>query len=93
MNNVQWNILKNERLKFSRGVSFEEVLASEFVTTVDHPTRQGQRILLFLKQGYLWAVPYVREGDRIFLKTLYPCRKYTKLYRKGRLGHEKSEYT
>jgi len=32
----------------------------------------------------LWAVPYVIEGETIFLKTIYPSRKLMKLYKKGR---------
>jgi len=31
---------------------------------------------------YIWIVPFVRDEDgTIFLKTLYPSRKYTKIYK------------
>lgn len=38
--------------------------------------------MLFEHKRYVWLVPYVTEknGD-IFLKTLYPSRKYTKLHK------------
>ena len=41
--------------------------------------------MLFKLKGYIWIVPYVEEKDYIFLKTLYPSRKFTKLYKKGEL--------
>ncbi|PJC46521.1 MAG: hypothetical protein CO036_02400 [Candidatus Omnitrophica bacterium CG_4_9_14_0_2_um_filter_43_12] len=40
--------------------------------------------MLFKYKGYIWVVPYVEEKDYIFLKTLYPSRKFTKFYRGGK---------
>jgi hypothetical protein len=85
MKDVRWNQLKSERLKRIRGVSFEEIISTELVGVKRHPTRIGQNVLLFKYKGYIWIVPYVEEKDHIFLKTLYPSRKFTKLYRKGEL--------
>lgn len=31
-------------------------------------------------EEYAWVVPYVRRDDKIFLKTAFPSRKYTKKY-------------
>jgi hypothetical protein len=64
-------------------VGFEDLLASEFVGVKDHPVRADQKILLFKISGYIWLVPCVEEYDYLFLKTLYPSRKYTKLHREG----------
>ena len=83
MKNVRYNHLKNERLKRTRGVSFEEILSAELVSVKHHPKREGQDMMLFKYKGYIWIVPYVEEKDCIFLKTLYPSRKYTKIYQKG----------
>jgi len=77
--------LKNERLKRIRGVSFDEILSAEIVAVKKHHKRLGQNVMIFKFKGYLWIVPYVEEKDYIFLKTLYPSRKFTKLYRKGAL--------
>ena len=74
-------------LKFQRGVSFEEMLRERVIAIVDHPGRPHQKKMLFEYQSYVWAVPYVVQGDEAFLKTMYPCRKYTKLFR-GDLGNE-----
>ena len=84
MKEIRWNALKSERLKRTRGVSFEEIIASRLVGVRKHPTREYQKILVYQHKGYLWAVPYVMEGDTIFLKTIYPSRKLMKLYRNGR---------
>lgn len=41
--------------------------------------------MLFEYRGYVWVVPYVETGGELFLKTLFPSRKYTKLYKQGGL--------
>jgi len=43
-----------------------------------------QQIMLFGYKRYIGVVPFVRKEDGIFLKTLYPSRKYTRLYRGGK---------
>ena len=83
MTEIRWSHLKSERLKRTRGVSFEEIINAELVSVKRHPKREGQNIMLFKYKGYIWVVPYVEEKNYIFLKTLYPSRKYTKIYRKG----------
>lgn len=30
--------------------------------------------------GYAYVVPYVRDGNMIFLKTMFPSRKHTAKY-------------
>lgn len=84
MKQLQWNTLKSERLKRTRGVSFEEIIASKLIDIRKHSTKENQKILIYQHKGYLWAVPYVTEGETIFLKTIYPSRKLMKLYKKGR---------
>jgi hypothetical protein len=72
--------LKSDRLKRTRGASFEDLLKGDLIAVKKHPKRKDQNIMLFKYKGYVWLVPYVLEknGD-IFLKTLYPSRKYTKI--------------
>jgi hypothetical protein len=82
---VKWNALKSERLKKVRGVSFEEIIQAELVGIRMHPQNPNQQILLFLYAGYIGAVPFVEEGENMFLKTLYPSRKYNKLFQRGEL--------
>jgi uncharacterized DUF497 family protein len=81
---IEWNPLKSERLKRTRGVSFEEILSSKLIAVKDHPKRDNQRIMIFRYKNQYWIVPFVHEGKKIFLKTLYPSRKYKKIYEEGR---------
>ncbi len=85
MKEIRWNELKSERLKQTRGVSFEEIVSSKFIGIKDHHAHAHQKIMLFEYKGYIWLVPFVETEESIFLKTLYPSRKYTKLHR-GRKG-------
>lgn len=81
----KWNALKNERLKRARGISFEEILQAKLISIVSHPSLELQEKMIFELRDYIWVVPFVRAGDDIFLKTIYPSRKYTKKYRRGEL--------
>lgn len=83
---IRWDPLKNEWLKRTRGRSFEEIVRAAFVTTIEHPKRRHQQYLLFEVDGYIWAVPYVRDGGEIFLKTAFPSRVYTKKWIRGELA-------
>jgi len=85
MKDIRWSQLKSERLKRTRGVSFEEIIASKLIDIRKHPHNENQKILVYQYKGYLWAVPYIIEGKKIFLKTIYPSRRLMKLYKKGDL--------
>ncbi|MBU2574779.1 MAG: BrnT family toxin [Elusimicrobia bacterium] len=82
---MRWDPGKSERLKRERGVSFEEIIHAELVGALKHSKRANQNILLFRHKGYIWIVPYVSRDGEIFLKTLFPSRKYTKMLEKGEL--------
>lgn len=86
MEGLRWSTLKNEWLRVTRGVSFDDLTnRGTFLGTRHHPTRTNQHIMLFEYQGRVWAVPFVSDQKGDFLKTLYASRKYTKLHRRGRL--------
>ena len=80
MKEVRWDLIKNEKLKSSRGTSFEDLLSTgKLVAAKKHPKKKNQEILLFDYKNYIWIVPYVKQKDgSLFLKTLYPSRKFTK---------------
>ena len=84
MKEIKWSLLKSERLKRTRGVSFEEILRAKLIGVKKHPLKKNQYIMLFEYKKYIWVLPYVIEKDYIFLKTLFPSRKYTKAYRMRR---------
>ncbi len=77
---IRWNEEKNELLKETRGVSFEQVLESieqgDFIGPETNPAREGQMRLIVKIDGYPCIVPFVIEEDgNWFLKTIYPSRK------------------
>ena len=85
---LRWCVEKNRILKYQHGVTFGEILKCRMIDIVDHPKRPHQWKMLFEYNRYVWVVPFVVRGDEVFLKTMYPCRKYTKLYR-GEIEDEK----
>lgn len=85
MYDLRWSLLKSERLKKTRGASFEELAQSQLIAVKRHPAKAHQHLMLFEHRGYVWVVPSVMSGNEIFLKTLYPSRKYTALYKRGEL--------
>jgi uncharacterized DUF497 family protein len=86
-----WDPEKNESIKRERGVSFEEIallLGSGVLWRVsDHWNQEkypGQRVFFVPVDGYIYLVPYVLDGDTIFLKTAIPSRKATREFRSER---------
>ena len=87
MREFDWNDDKNEFLEQTRGVSFEDVVFhiqnGDVLDIIKHPNEArypNQRILVLNIEGYVYLVPYVKEKDTWFLKTIIPSRKATKEY-------------
>ncbi len=89
MKEFRWDEDKNEFLKQERGVSFEEILDSKFIGAERHPTRKNQMVLKFEYKEYIWIIPCVVEDKYIFLKTIFPSRKYTKMFKVREVKNEK----
>lgn len=81
MKEIRWDALKNERLKKARGASFEDLMNSKLIKVMKNPKRVNQNIMLFEHKKYIWVVPFIEEKDYYFLKTLFPSRKYTKIFK------------
>ncbi len=55
----------------------------------DHPDQEnypGQKIYFVIVEDYIYLVPHVVEKDYIFLKTIIPSRKATKMYQNEQEG-------
>ena len=55
----------------------------EVLEVVEHPNQEkypGQRIAIVKINDYAYLVPYVQDGEEIFLKTIMPSRKATSKY-------------
>jgi hypothetical protein len=86
-----WNPDKNQALIVDRSVSFEEAIFhighGGLLDDIAHPNASNypnQRIFVICIREYVYLVPYVESDDEIFLKTIIPSRKFTKLYLGGR---------
>ncbi len=84
-----WNIEKNEQLKARRQISFEEIIfyieTGQLLDIVEHPNVEkykGQRIFIVNVNNYAYLVPFVETEQEIFLRTIIPSRKATRMYLK-----------
>ena len=88
MKRNNWNPEKKELLKQKRGIGFEDIvvaiLEKRILDIVQHPQeeRSGQKYLIVEIDGYAYVVPFVETEEERFFKTIFPSRKYTKIYRR-----------
>ena len=84
MKYLNWNSEKNEHLKTTRDISFEEIAilieAGKIISTERIPSRDNQKMYVIEIDNYAVAVPFVETDNEIFLKTIFPSRKLTKQY-------------
>jgi hypothetical protein len=88
---IRWSVEKDQILRSDPtrgGIGLVEcVVAIEEGRILDdlpNPTREDQRIFVLEIDDYAYVVPYVTEGEVIFLKTMFPSRKHTAHYLDGR---------
>ena len=82
----RWNEEKNERLRKSRGVGFDEIIEvldnKSILDIRQHPNKQkfSKQFLMYVKfKDYVYVIPFVYENKTtIFLKTIYKSRKAKK---------------
>jgi uncharacterized DUF497 family protein len=87
MKKFRWNQEKNKQLKEERGVSFEDVVFyiqnGNLLATIKHPNPskyQNQKVFIVNINNYAYSVPFVETEEEVFLKTIFPSRKYSKKY-------------
>jgi len=84
MKYLNWNRDKNEILKMKREISFEEVAllieSGHILGIEENPNRPNQKIYILDINNYAFIVPFIESENEILLKTVFPSRKYTKLY-------------
>lgn len=87
MKYFDWDKEKNAKLKIERDVSFEDVVIAidqgNLLEVLNHHNLSkypSQKIYVVKIEDYVYLVPFVDEGDKRFLKTIYPSRKMTKIY-------------
>ena len=82
-----WDYDKNQELNLNRGISFEKAVFyiehGGLLDDIVHPNvtdYPNQRIFILKIEDYVYLVPYVESEYEIFLKTIIPSRKFTKIY-------------
>ena len=85
---IKFSQEKNQLLKAIRGIGFDEIVIhlknGDLLANKENlsSSRHNQRIFVVKIDKYAYVVPYVinLQKQEIFLKTVYPSRKFTKLY-------------
>ena len=92
MYNFVFNEEKNRKLKSERNLSFEMAIQAihegGLLAIITHPNTQkyqNQKIFVIEINVYVYVVPFVVDEVKkeIVLKTIYPSRKMTKIYKLG----------
>ena len=86
----RWNLEKNVELQQQRGIGFQMVVRAineDKVLEVSlHPNQEkypSQQIVIIELNNYVYLVPFVQDGNEVFLKTIIPNRKMKKKYLGG----------
>jgi hypothetical protein len=92
--NFEFSLEKSRSLKETRNISFEEIIVlmddEHILDIIEHPNKErygNQKIFVMLIANYVYLVPFVKDGQKYFLKTIIPSRKATAEY----LNKEKAD--
>jgi uncharacterized DUF497 family protein len=82
---IIWDADKNSRLLAERGLSLETfaslILDKKYCAILKNSSRQEQKIFIVPYQNYTYVVPFIiDDSQNIVLKTVFPSRKYHKIY-------------
>ncbi len=82
-----WDSAKNDVLKTTRNVGFEAVVfhlgRGDLWRIADHPNQKkypGQKLFFVSIDRYIHIVPFEQRDGIIWLVTIIPSRKATKMY-------------
>ncbi|MDP4610066.1 MAG: DUF4258 domain-containing protein [Opitutales bacterium] len=82
-----WSDEKDATLRTQRGICFQDAVYAieqgDVLAIADHPNQAAypnQKIIYLKIEDYVYLVPYVQDGETLFLKTIIPSRKATMQY-------------
>ncbi len=81
-----WNDEKNKILLEERWVCFEDIVFAlkdgRLIEIIKNPSSnfENQYCMVVRINEYVYLVPFVIWNDKVFLKTIFPSRKFNKLY-------------
>ncbi len=82
-----WNKEKDKILQHKRGITFLEIVNAlqhgKLVDIIENQSSNfdNQKCFLVDIDDYIWVIPFVENGEEIFLKTAFKSRKYQKIYK------------
>jgi len=82
---ILWDSEKDRKLIKERGLSLETfaslILEKKYLAILKNPSRTDQKIFVIPFQKYTYVVPFTIDNNQnIVLKTVFPSRKYHKIY-------------
>ena len=82
---IVWDKQKNLKLIAERGLSLEifasMIIKKKYLAILKNPSKKDQKIFVIPYQNYTYVVPFtINKEQNIILKTVFPSRKYHKLY-------------
>lgn len=91
----EWNEEKNNKLIIERGISFDEIVVAIDAgclvrTEQNKPPYTHQRVYYVWINSYMYLVPFIYNKEKIFLKTIIPNSKETRLYLMNIKKYEKN---
>jgi len=85
MKYYDWNEEKNNLLKETRNISFEEIVFAisndrllEVIETTNKEKYPNQKMFIVEIRDYVYIVPFIEDKEKYFLKTIYPSEKQQK---------------
>lgn len=83
--NILWDEAKNKKLKEDRSISFEDIvpiiLDKKYLAVLENPVHPDQMIFVVNYKSYTHVVPFIIDSKfNIVLKTIFPSRKFHKLF-------------
>lgn len=74
---------KNKKLFETRGITFEQAIEciaeNGLLLDFRHPNKEqypNQRIMVIAMEGYTYCIPYMIDGEKYVLKTVFPDRRF-----------------
>ena len=84
---IFWSLAKDAEVRAidnRGGIGLAECAAAiedgRILDEFPHPSRPNQRIFVLEINNYAYIVPYVKDGNAVFLKTMFPSRKHAARY-------------
>jgi len=90
MKPFDWDNKKSLLLEKMRGICFEDIVIKIeegfLLDNIEHPNKlkyPNQGILVVNVDGYVYCIPYDEDQQFVHLITIFPSRKFTKIYLGG----------